>query len=101
MAIVARYFPPGFTATSTAAGLTLGQIRQILDIRDVGQPPCTHVADLITQRLGEVEARLAEFARARDQLKALAVRAPRRRIRRTATAAARSSPADERTGFRA
>jgi MerR family transcriptional regulator, copper efflux regulator len=34
-----------------------------------------HVTDLISQRLGEVEARLAELARARDQLAALARRA--------------------------
>jgi len=34
-----------------------------------------HVAGLIARRLAEVEARLAELARARDQLAALAVRA--------------------------
>jgi hypothetical protein len=34
-----------------------------------------HVTALITRRLGEVEARLAELARARDQLTALARRA--------------------------
>jgi len=32
-----------------------------------------HVAGLIARRLAEVEARLAELARARDQLAALAV----------------------------
>jgi MerR, DNA binding len=51
------------------------QIRQVLDIRDGGQPPCTHVTGLISQRLGEVEARLAELSRARDQLVMLAGRA--------------------------
>jgi hypothetical protein len=35
-------------------------IRQVLDIRDSGQPPCVHVTGLIAQRLGEVEARLGE-----------------------------------------
>jgi hypothetical protein len=34
-----------------------------------------HVAGLIARRLAEVEARLAELARARSQLAALAVRA--------------------------
>ena len=58
-----------------AAGLTLDAIRQVLDIRDGGQPPCVHVAGLISRRLAEVEARLAELARARDQLAALAARA--------------------------
>jgi MerR-like DNA binding protein len=47
----------------------------VLDIRDGGQPPCIHVAGLIARRLGEVEARLAELARTRHQLAALAERA--------------------------
>jgi DNA-binding transcriptional MerR regulator len=64
-----------FIRHAQAAGLTLEHIRQILDIRDDGQPPCVHVADLIARRLAEVEARLAKLARARDQLAALSVRA--------------------------
>ena len=58
-----------------AAGLTLEHIRQVLDIRDDGQPPCVHVTGLIAQRLGEVEARLAELTRTRDHLVVLAARA--------------------------
>ena len=64
-----------FIRNAQAAGFSLEHIRQILDIRDDGQPPCVHVADLIARRLDEVDARLAELARARDQLAALAVRA--------------------------
>ena len=64
-----------FIRHAQAAGLTLDAIRQVLDIRDGGQPPCVHVADLIARRLGEVEARLAELTRARDQLAALSRRA--------------------------
>ncbi len=64
-----------FIRHAQAAGLTLGHIRQVLDIRGGGQPPCVHVTGLISQRLAEVEARLAELARARDQLAALAERA--------------------------
>lgn len=36
--------------------------------------PCVHVTCLIARRLAEVEARLAELARTRDQLVALAGR---------------------------
>ena len=50
-------------------------VRQVLDIGDGGQPPCSHVAGLIARRLTEVETRLAELARTRDQLTALAARA--------------------------
>ena len=64
-----------FIRHAQAAGLTLEQIRQVLGIRDGGQPPCVHVTGLITRRLAEVEARLADLARARDQLTALAARA--------------------------
>jgi DNA-binding transcriptional MerR regulator len=64
-----------FIRHAQAAGLTLEQIRQVLGIRDGGQPPCVHVTGLIARRLAEVEARLAELARTRDQLTALAARA--------------------------
>ena len=58
-----------------AAGLTLTGIRQVLAIRDDGQRPCTHVTDLIARRLAEVDARLAELTRTRDQLVVLAAKA--------------------------
>jgi len=64
-----------FIRTAQAAGLTLSAISQVLDIRDGGKPPCVHVADLIAQRLGEVETRLAELTKTREQLAALAARA--------------------------
>ena len=47
----------------------------MLDVRDGGQPPCIHVTGLIARRLAEVEARLVELVRTRDQLAALAARA--------------------------
>jgi DNA-binding transcriptional MerR regulator len=64
-----------FIRHAQAAGLSLEHIRQVLDIRDGGRPPCIHVAGLIARRLAEVEARLSELARARDQLASLAARA--------------------------
>jgi DNA-binding transcriptional MerR regulator len=64
-----------FIRHAQAAGLTLEAIRQVLDIRDSGQPPCVHVTELIAVRLTDVEARLAELTRVRDQLTELARRA--------------------------
>jgi DNA-binding transcriptional MerR regulator len=64
-----------FIRQAQAAGLTLKHIRQVLDIADGGEPPCVHVTGLITRRLAEVDARLAELARTRDKLAALAGRA--------------------------
>ena len=64
-----------FIRHAQASGLTLEHIRQVLDIRDSGQPPCVHVAGLIAQRVAEVEGRLAELARTLGQLATLAERA--------------------------
>ena len=64
-----------FIRHAQTAGLTLEHIRQILDIRDGGQPPCVHVAGLIAWRMAEVEARLADLARTLGQLATLAERA--------------------------
>ena len=64
-----------FIRHAQAAGLTLQAISQVLEIRDGGQPPCVHVTDLIARRLAEVDARLAELTRTRDQLVVLAARA--------------------------
>ena len=74
------YDPPilerlAFIRHAQAAGLTLDAIRQVLDIRDGGQPPCVHVTGLIARRLAEVEARIADLTRTRDQLVVLAARA--------------------------
>jgi len=65
----------GFIRHAQAAGFSLAAIRQVLEIRDGGQPPCVHVTDLIARRMAEVEERLAELTRARDQLVVLAARA--------------------------
>src|SRR5215469_2171144 len=65
----------GFIRHAQSAGLTLAAIRQVLEIRDGGEPPCVHVTELIGRRLAEVDARLAELTRTRDQLVVLAARA--------------------------
>lgn len=64
-----------FIRHAQASGLTLDAIRQVLDIRDDGQPPCEHVTELIARRLADVEARLAALTHTRDQLVVLAARA--------------------------
>src|SRR5438309_1033263 len=64
-----------FIRHAQAAGLTLEQIRQVLDIRGGGEPPCVHVTAVVTDRLAEVESRISELTRTRDQLVALAERA--------------------------
>lgn len=60
-----------FIRQAQAAGLMLAQIRQILDIRDGGIPPCQHVAGLVDHRLGAVTQRLRELEDTRTELLAL------------------------------
>jgi DNA-binding transcriptional MerR regulator len=71
-----RDYPPeiadrvAFIRHAQAAGLTLRQIREILGVRDGGHAPCRDVADLVAQRLADVEERLRELHDTRAQLRA-------------------------------
>ena len=60
-----------FIHRGQAAGLTLAQIRQILDIRDRGQAPCGHVRDLLDARLADIEHQIAHLVRLRDTIATL------------------------------
>ena len=64
-----------FIRSAQAAGLSLAEIRQVLDVGDSGTAPCEHVSDLVANRLAAVEARIAELGATRDHLRALRRRA--------------------------
>lgn len=64
----------GFIRASQAAGLTLGEIKEVIAFRDRGDPPCPHVLDLIDSRASELDRRIAELAGLRDELLHLAAR---------------------------
>ena len=51
----------GFIRTAQSAGLTLAQIRSIVDVRDAGDPPCQHVTALLVAKLDAVRARQKEL----------------------------------------
>ncbi|AZS39449.1 heavy metal-responsive transcriptional regulator [Microbacterium oxydans] len=61
----------GFIHRGQAAGLTLAQIRQILDIRDHGQAPCGHVRDLLDTRLADIDQQIAQLNDLRNTLAGL------------------------------
>jgi len=49
-------------------GLRLGDIKELLDIRDRGQCPCGHTQLLVERRLGEVKAEIRQLSAIRLQL---------------------------------
>lgn len=60
-----------FIRRGQAAGLTLTQISQVLDIRDRGQAPCQHVTDLLDTRLEVIDQQIAQLQQLRTTVAAL------------------------------
>lgn len=60
-----------FIRRGRTAGLTLKQIRQVLDIRDSGEAPCRHVTELLTARLVTLDQQIAELQGLRKTVEAL------------------------------
>lgn len=63
-----------FIRRSQAAGLTLAEIIGVLNVRAEGDAPCSHVAELLTAKLSEVENRIAELTALSGELSALVER---------------------------
>lgn len=67
-----------FVRRGRAAGLTLAQIREVIDIRETGDAPCRHVFDLLGSRLEDIDRQIADLQTLRatvDQLRDEAGRA--------------------------
>ena len=60
-----------FINVAQTAGLTLSEIRSIIDLRDDGTVPCAHVVTLIDSKLAEVRARIRHLAAMEAELEAL------------------------------
>ena len=57
-----------FLRRGQAASLTLAQLRQVLQIRDAGQPPWESVRDLLGLRRANLEAQIAELLALRETI---------------------------------
>jgi DNA-binding transcriptional MerR regulator len=66
-----------FIRAAQAAGLTLVEIGSIVDLRDDGHVPCTHVSKLIDAKLADVRRRMSELAILETELKQLLDRSQR------------------------
>lgn len=63
-----------FIRAAQASGLTLGEIRSIVALRDRGVTPCAHVLELLTARAADLDRRIAELRRLRGELHRLVER---------------------------
>ncbi|MFC5730877.1 MULTISPECIES: heavy metal-responsive transcriptional regulator [Nocardioides] len=63
--IVARL---DFIHRGQAAGLSLAQIRQIVDIRGAGEAPCEHVRTLLDTRLSDLEQQINQLIALRETI---------------------------------
>jgi DNA-binding transcriptional MerR regulator len=64
-----------FIRAGQAVGLTLSELGEVLGIRDEGEPPCAHVAELITTRIRDIDERMKDLRSLRKDLIALADKA--------------------------
>lgn len=60
-----------FIGRAQAAGFTLAEIRGVIEIWAAGEAPCSHVAELLESKLGEVRGRRRELAAAERSLRDL------------------------------
>ncbi|MDP8958113.1 MAG: heavy metal-responsive transcriptional regulator [Actinomycetota bacterium] len=61
-----------FIRAGQAVGLTLSELHDVLQIRDRGEAPCRHVAELIGNRIREIDERIGDLRLLRKDLAALA-----------------------------
>ena len=60
-----------FIRRAQAAGLSLRDVRQVLAISDRGEAPCGHVRGVLSERLDDVRAQIAELITLETHLEAL------------------------------
>ena len=61
-----------FVRAAQSIGLTLGEIREVIALRDHGDSPCQHVAGLIELRANDLAERIAALQEMRRELVRLA-----------------------------
>ncbi|HEV2150087.1 MAG TPA: heavy metal-responsive transcriptional regulator [Longimicrobiaceae bacterium] len=80
-----RLFPPDlmerlrFIRRAQALGLSLADIRETLELAEIGESPCGRVQAALAERLAEVDRRLEQLTAFRRQLADLVENAPKLR----------------------
>ncbi|MGI8910772.1 MAG: heavy metal-responsive transcriptional regulator [Rubrobacteraceae bacterium] len=64
-----------FVKSARDAGLTLGEVKEVLALHERGEPPCEYVTEAIARRAREVERQMAELKEFKGELDRLYERA--------------------------
>ncbi|MDQ1418883.1 MAG: hypothetical protein QOJ52_845 [Acidimicrobiaceae bacterium] len=64
-----------FIKTAQRLGLSLNEIAEIIAFRDRGEPPCGYVRTVLRRQVTELNARIEEMRRLRNELRHLEARA--------------------------
>ena len=64
-----------FIRSAQAIGLSLGEIRSIVALRDDGETPCGHVLDLLRHRAAEIDRAIRDLRALKRELNGLVERA--------------------------
>jgi DNA-binding transcriptional MerR regulator len=64
-----------FIKSSQALGLSLGEIRSIIAMREDGDAPCSHVLELLTGRATEIDRTIRDLRNLKAELQGLVDRA--------------------------
>ncbi len=67
----------GFIRTAQRLGLTLSEISEILGFRERDERPCEYVLDVLDRQVADLDRRMAEMAKLRQELIALKGKADR------------------------
>lgn len=60
-----------FIKSAQRLGIRLGEVREILGLRDRHEPPCPYVREVLRSQVADIDQRIAELGALRDQLVAL------------------------------
>ena len=61
-----------FIRTAQSLGLSLDEIGEIIALRDRGQQPCDYVSEVLRRQVSQLDHRIREMRRLRDELRVLA-----------------------------
>jgi DNA-binding transcriptional MerR regulator len=60
-----------FIAKAKSLGLTLSEVKEIVEVKQMGRAPCVHVKALLDSKIAEIDRRIADLCTLRKRLNRL------------------------------